>query len=389
MWAATDRTGEDKKKLLNHLLCRTRREIKLKKLDAFVLMPFAEEFEDVYQYLISEGLQSAGYTVKRADDIKSQNNIIGDIIKGIITSDLIVADLTGANPNVYYELGIAHALNKKAILLTQEIDDLPFDLRSYRVVGYSVHFARMNQAKKELSELAAEAFNGSLPFGNPVKDFGSINRESKELSIISNDFESEDSEGEMGLLDYRVKFEDGFEDLTNIIVDVGSKLAHELTPEISKTGEKLNSGKYTTKQQRNFVRELSTHFQKYSAFLKPNNEKYRSILKNVESSFEYILGGNVKVEDDAETQLQEFLDVLSGVEKSASEGRIGFVSLIDTMDKLPKIEQSFDRAKIFMMTELKEFVENIDQTISVIARAGRLGKELIDKLHNNPINQTA
>ncbi|MHB8150648.1 MAG: hypothetical protein ACYDIB_10835 [Desulfobulbia bacterium] len=358
----------------------------MKKLDAFVLMPFAEEFEDVYQYLISEGLANAGYTVKRADDIKSQNNIIGDIVKGIITSDLIVADLTGANPNVYYELGIAHALNKKVILITQEIDDLPFDLRSYRVVGYSVHFAKMNQAKKELSGLATDAFNGTLPFGNPVKDFGNINRQSKELSIISNDFENEWPAGEMGLLDYRVKFEDGFEELANIVTEVGSKLAHEVTPEITKTGEKLNSGKYTTKQQRNAMRDLSTHLQKYSAFVKPNNERYRSLLKDVESSLEYILGGKVKVEDDADAQLQEFIDVLSGVEKSAVEGRQGFVSLIETMDNLPKIEQSFDRAKVFMMSELKEFIENIDQTISVIARAGRLGKELIDKLHNSAIN---
>lgn len=231
-------------------------------------MPFAEEFADVYQYLISEGLESAGYTVQRADDIKSQNNIIGDIVEGIISSDLVVADLTGANPNVYYELGIAHALNKKVILITQEIDDLPFDLRSYRVIGYSVHFAKMNQAKKELSELASEAFNGSLPFGNPVKDFGRINRQSKELSILSNDFEREGSEEELGLLDYRVKLEDGLEELGSIVTEVGSKLTHEVTPEITKTGEKLTSGKYSTKQQRNAVRELSTYLQKYGAFVK-------------------------------------------------------------------------------------------------------------------------
>ena len=139
-------------------------------------MPFAEEFKDVYQCLILEVLEEAGYTVIRADDIKSQSNIISDIVKGIITSDLIVADLTGSNPNVYYELGIAHALDKKVILITQEINELPFDLRSYRVVGYSVHFAKITKAKKELFELATEAFKSNLPFGNPVKDFGNINQ---------------------------------------------------------------------------------------------------------------------------------------------------------------------------------------------------------------------
>ena len=136
---------------------------------AFVLMPFAEELSDVYKYLISESLDAAGYEAKRADDILSQNNILGDIIEGIATSDLIVADLTGANPNVYYELGIAYALNKKVILLTQAIDELPFDLRSFRVVSYSIHFSKMNQAKEELIAMASEATKGNLPFGNPVK----------------------------------------------------------------------------------------------------------------------------------------------------------------------------------------------------------------------------
>ncbi len=51
------------------------------KKNAFVLMPFAEEFADVYQYLVVEGLECSGYIVERADDIKSQNNIISDIIE--------------------------------------------------------------------------------------------------------------------------------------------------------------------------------------------------------------------------------------------------------------------------------------------------------------------
>ena len=346
-------------------------------------MPFAEEFKDVYQCLILEVLEEAGYTVIRADDIKSQSNIISDIVKGIITSDLIVADLTGSNPNVYYELGIAHALDKKVILITQEINELPFDLRSYRVVGYSVHFAKITKAKKELFELATEAFKSNLPFGNPVKDFGNINRQSNELSIISNEFTTENHGDEMGLLDHRVNLEDGFEDLSKIIAEVGSKLSDEVTPEIDKTTQKITSGKYTTKQQRDIVRELSTHLEKYSSFIKPNNEKYRSLLKNVESSLEYMISGNIEVEGDVKAQLEEFLDSLSEVEKSALQGRQGFISLINTMGSLTKIEQSFDRANLFMVSELKEFVENIDQTISVIARGSQLGRAFIGKLHTN------
>lgn len=351
----------------------------MNKKTVFILMPFADEFSDVYKYLISDALESAGYTVKRADDIKSQNNIIGDIVEGIVTSDLIVADLTGENPNVYYELGLAHALNKKVILLTQEIEELPFDLRSYRVISYSTHFAKMNQAKEELTELASKAFNNTLSFGNPVKDFGNIHPESL-VSEIKNSNEIDSSAEDLGIFDYRVMLEDGFEEIGGIVTEVGNKLEKEVTPEITRSGEKLNSGKFNTKQQRNIIRELAIHLQEYGAFIKPKNESYRELLKDVENGLENMLNGSFELEDEeAEQELQKFIDVLTDVEASAFEGREGFMSLVDTMESLPKIEKNFNRAKAFMAIELKSFVDNIDQTMSVISRAVRLGNSLLKK----------
>ena len=296
---------------------------------AFVLMPFTEELSDVYKYLISEGLNSTGYEAKRADDILSQNNILGDIVEGIATSDLIVADLTGANPNVYYELGIAHALNKKVILLIQDIDELPFDLRSYRVISYSVYFSKMNQAKEELITMASEAIKGNLPFANPVKDFYGTKRICEDRFVTNTNAPEGEKDEEFGLLDYRVKLEEGLEELGTIMTNVGSKLENDVNPEITTTGEKLNSGKHTTKEQRNIVRELANHLQEYGAFVKPNNERYRELLKGIETSLESILGGEFEFEDDIEKELQEFVDVLSGVEESAFEGRQSFASLIE------------------------------------------------------------
>jgi len=357
----------------------------MNKKKAFILMPFAEELLDVYNYLISDGLSTAGYEAKRADDILSQNNILSDIIEGIANSDLIVADLTGANPNVYYELGIAHGLNKKVILLIQDIEELPFDLRSYRVISYSIHFAKMNQAKQELIDLASEAIKGNLPFGNPVKDFYGTNPiyTGKATRLPSTPKAEKDEE--LGILDYRIKLEDSFEELGSIVTNVGSKLGNEVTPKITSSSEKLSSGKYTTKQQRNIVRELANYLQEYGAFVKPNNEKYRELLKDVETSLEWILGGEFELENGAEKELQEFIIVLAGLEESAFQGRQGLVSLIEVMDSLPKIEKSFNRAKVFMAAELREFVGNIDQTIAVISRATRMGKSLIEK--NQSISQ--
>ena len=73
----------------------------------------------------------------RADDIFAPGPIINDILRSIQESDYIIADLTEQNPNVYYELGLAHASGKPVILITQNIDSLPFDLRHQRIIEYS------------------------------------------------------------------------------------------------------------------------------------------------------------------------------------------------------------------------------------------------------------
>jgi hypothetical protein len=60
-----------------------------------------------------------------------------DIWKGILSAEVIIADLTNRNVNVFYELGISHTVGKKFILLTQKLSDIPFDLNRYRIIEYS------------------------------------------------------------------------------------------------------------------------------------------------------------------------------------------------------------------------------------------------------------
>jgi nucleoside 2-deoxyribosyltransferase len=103
----------------------------------FVLMPFDQEFAAIYEQLIKPSLEDVGYEVARADTLLTQQNILRDVIAGIAGASLVVADLTTLNPNVMYELGIAHGLQIPTVLIAQSIEDLPFDLRSYRVIQYS------------------------------------------------------------------------------------------------------------------------------------------------------------------------------------------------------------------------------------------------------------
>jgi hypothetical protein len=138
---------------------------------AFVLMPFDPEFDAIFNNLIKPALEEVGYDVKRADSILNQHNILKDIVRGIAEADLVVADLTSLNVNVFYELGISHTMQKPTVLLTQPNEDIPFDLKSYRRIPYSTHFNEAPQLSQKLKEIGEKAKSGKLGFGNPVADF--------------------------------------------------------------------------------------------------------------------------------------------------------------------------------------------------------------------------
>lgn len=103
----------------------------------FYLCPFSEPFNTIYRDHVVPAIKTLGMTIKRADDIYGTQPIVDDIWEGICESEIILADVTGRNPNVMYEIGMAHTVGKPVIIITQSIDDVPFDLKHFRCVVYS------------------------------------------------------------------------------------------------------------------------------------------------------------------------------------------------------------------------------------------------------------
>ncbi|MFX0098068.1 MAG: hypothetical protein ACFFCS_00695 [Candidatus Hodarchaeota archaeon] len=102
----------------------------------FMLMPFDLKLTQVYNDYIKQPLEEMGLKVERADDIYTPSHIMADIWMQINKAEIVIAELTGRNPNVFYELGIAHSLRKYTILITQDLEDVPFDLTSLRIIDY-------------------------------------------------------------------------------------------------------------------------------------------------------------------------------------------------------------------------------------------------------------
>lgn len=124
----------------------------------FVLMPFDSAFDDIYRFGIKGAAHEVGAYAERVDEQMFDDGILDRIFNQISRADVIVADMTGRNPNVFYEVGYAHALGKIVLLLTQRTADIPFDLshRQHTVYGGSIESLRKDLVPK-LTWAIAEA----------------------------------------------------------------------------------------------------------------------------------------------------------------------------------------------------------------------------------------
>lgn len=116
----------------------------------FVLMPFDRKFKDTYTFGIKGAAEEVGAYTERIDEQIFTEGILDRIFNQISKADIIVADMTGRNPNVFYEVGYAHALGKIVLLLTQNADDIPFDLkhRQHIVYGGEIETLRRQLAER-------------------------------------------------------------------------------------------------------------------------------------------------------------------------------------------------------------------------------------------------
>jgi len=115
----------------------------------FVVMPFDDEFRDTYELGIKPACIEAGADCERVDEQLFLENILERIYGQIEKADLIVAEMSGRNPNVFYEIGYAHGIGKHAILLTRNADDIPFDLKHFPHVVYE---GKITKLKSELQK---------------------------------------------------------------------------------------------------------------------------------------------------------------------------------------------------------------------------------------------
>lgn len=166
------------------------------KESCFVIMPFGGVFDIYYETIYKIAIENSGLTAKRADDLFRPSNIMQDIWNYTNSAKLLIADLSNKNPNVFYELGLAHALSKPAILVTQSMDDVPFDLRGLRIIEYDKNLPNWGTVLTSNIEIAIQETIASPEESIPTAflDISRTNKtnltiQEKEVHAIKEDLE--------------------------------------------------------------------------------------------------------------------------------------------------------------------------------------------------------
>jgi hypothetical protein len=110
---------------------------------AFVLMPFDTSFNDIYTFGIKGAAEEVGITAERLDEQLFSSNMVKKIHDEIDRADLIIADMSGQNSNVFYEVGYADGRNKPIILMVSDKKDIPFDLKQRQLIIYNKSISKL------------------------------------------------------------------------------------------------------------------------------------------------------------------------------------------------------------------------------------------------------
>lgn len=367
------------------------------KYRVFVIMPFAEEFNAVFGKLIKSNLEATScIEVIRADTDLDQRNIMKDVVNGIVASDIVIADLTGNNPNVFYELGIAHGLNKPTILITQDKGGIPFDLKPYRVLEYSEHFESVETFKAVLKRVCNEGFEGKINFSNPVADFhfGETPKIRSIRAVSENDgnglgeqVKTRELEPDDGVLDWILnlgelgpRISEKINDMNDVIDEVGQEVraATEKMGAVQKTDR---PNKYRIIRQ--IASDLATKIIFLSRKLKGVVVEYIAVWDGFEKNTEKFFGEPLLLEQLETEQATELKEKVSLFKEKTLSTRESLQALGNTVSSGPKISKDMNKAARELASVIGEICEVFDRVEPYSIRIVSILEKLINSLGEN------
>lgn len=341
------------------------------KANVFVIMPFSDDFFESYEMLKEHFSDKFEFTHAGEED--NQQNILADIIMPIYRADIVLADLTGLNPNVMYELGIAHSFNKKTIVITRDnLETLPFDLKQYRAKDYSTHFKKFNELVAYLDKNLKGAIDGSVVFSNPVSDFLDKNQLKPENLFKVNNYSVDIPDGEKGFIDFLADIEDNSTLMKEEIYSIRDEMAimsegiNKSTCEIERV--KKNSGKapvsFVRKQTKKAAEAIST----FSRELSNHNEGIQTRWNEIQKNTLGLLENEFSAKPDNIQSLTDYFKSLLEMKQAIIESNQSIKSMKDASLNNIGMERSMNQSIRFLDQDLETYLSITTQMVSDIDR---------------------
>lgn len=140
----------------------------------FVIMPFSptqseDNWTEVFRHVFQPALSECGYSCTRAQ--ASTGSLITSIVESLIEADIVIVDATDRNANVFYELGVRHALRRGTIIVSKGTEHVPSDLKGYWFLSYGLRPAEVNEFKSEIKRIIDDIEKNPQRSDNPVADY--------------------------------------------------------------------------------------------------------------------------------------------------------------------------------------------------------------------------
>lgn len=341
------------------------------KANVFFIMPFSDEFFESYQ-MLKERFQD-NYEFSHAGEEDNQQNILADIIPPIFNADIVIADLTGLNPNVMYELGIAHSLGKKTIIITRDdLGKLPFDLKQYRAKDYSTHFVKFDKLIRYLEKNMTGAIDGSVLFSNPVSDFLDKNNTSALALSSSPSINKIELESDKGFLDFLSEIEADTGEMNTAITDLVADMQSMREGTVACTSEidrvKKTGGNSTATFVHKQAKKVANYISTFSNQLKKHNSDISSLWGKIERNIIGLIDNDFATLPENLPALLEYIKTLLGLKVATRNAHDGMESMKGSLQKIVGIERSLNQAIRFLENDLTDFLSVADQICASIDR---------------------
>lgn len=300
----------------------------------------------------------------------------------IYNADVILADLSGLNPNVMYELGIAHSLNKKTIVITRDdLETLPFDLKQYRAKDYSTHFKKFNELVSYLEKHLTGAVDGSVVFSNPVSDFLDKNQLQPESLFKENAYSVLIPDGEKGFIDFLADIEDSTRKMAveintmNEEMEIMSQEIESATSEMERVQK--NSGSSTASFIRKQTKKVAHAISTFSGQLNAHNEEIQSKWNEIEKNTLGLLENDFSAKPENKESLTNYIKSLCNMKETIIKSNESVESMKEASLNNIGMERSLNQSIRFLDQDLETYLSMTNQMISDIDRIVRKSRLII------------